>query len=120
MADKSAVSRPPAVGRSLQGDGRSYTTVLLVNNIHCSSCVAYVKEVLSDVSSIENVDVSILTQEVRVRHGPTTGASELATVLIHAAFEVHHAATYDSAGSTVADIDTSFWLSSRNSGFPST
>lgn len=95
-------------------------TVLLVNNIHCSSCVTYIKEVLSDVPGIENVDVSVLTQEVRVHHGPMTGASDLAMALIHAAFEVHNATTYDSVGSTVADIDTSFWASSRDSRFNST
>lgn len=94
-------------------DKGTLTTVLLVNNVHCASCVAYVEEVLSGMPSIKSVDVSILTHEVRVRHGPTTGASNLATALLHAAFEVHNATTYDQEGHLVADIDTSLWETPR-------
>ncbi|KAJ9351102.1 hypothetical protein DTO280E4_8397 [Paecilomyces variotii] len=94
-------------------DKGTLTTVLLVNNVHCASCVAYVEEVLSGMSSIKNVDVSILTHEVRVRHGSTTGASDLPMALIHAAFEVHHATTYDQEGRPISDIDTSDWDTTR-------
>ncbi|KAL1857913.1 hypothetical protein Plec18167_001683 [Paecilomyces lecythidis] len=94
-------------------DAGTLTTVLLVNNVHCASCVAYVEEVLSGMSSIKNVDVSILTHEVRVQHGSATEASDLALALIHAAFEVHHATTYDDEGRPVADIDTSAWDNAR-------
>ena len=85
-------------------------SIFFTSNIHCASCVAYVREVLSEVPAVKDIEVSILTHEVRVRHGQTIAASELATKLIHAAFEVHHFTTYDSKRTIVADHDTTSWL----------
>ncbi|KAL1969596.1 hypothetical protein VTN77DRAFT_8149 [Rasamsonia byssochlamydoides] len=112
LASAETDSRPGGV--SGEGSGGTLTTVLLANNIHCTSCVAFVKEVLAFLPSIEDVDVSIVTQEVRIRHGSELATSDLAAALIDAAFEVHHATTYNEAGSIVAEIDISSWTSYSN------
>ncbi|EED19863.1 copper resistance-associated P-type ATPase, putative [Talaromyces stipitatus ATCC 10500] len=88
-------------------------TVLLATNIHCASCVALVKEVLTFYESITSVDVSVLQQQVRIQHGPGISASDLARTLIDAAFEVQIATTQDEAtGQVLESIDTSSWGSS--------
>ncbi|KAJ5818534.1 hypothetical protein N7474_004125 [Penicillium riverlandense] len=97
--DRRAVDLDPSMCRS----------VFWVSNVHCSSCVSYVIEVLSEIPGVKDIDVSILTHEVRVVHGITTRPSDLATALIQAAFEVHHATTYDERGTIVADLDTATW-----------
>ncbi|CAL5867523.1 uncharacterized protein PFLUO_LOCUS1742 [Penicillium psychrofluorescens] len=84
-------------------------SVFWVSNVHCSSCVSYVTEVLSEIPGVKEIDVSILTHEVRVVHGLTTRPPDLAAALIHAAFEVHHATTYDEQGTVIADLDTATW-----------
>lgn len=89
-------------------------SVFLVSNVHCASCVAYIKEVLSEISAVSGIDVSIFTHEVCVYHGPATGASELAAKLIQAAFEVHYVTTYDPKGIVISELDTTSWLSRKS------
>lgn len=85
-------------------------TVLLATNIHCASCVTFVKETLASRSSIQSVDVTILPQEIRVVHAPELTASELARMLIDAAFEVQLATTRSESGELLEVIDTSSWI----------
>ncbi|KAI9928911.1 hypothetical protein ASPWEDRAFT_37188 [Aspergillus wentii DTO 134E9] len=87
-------------------------STFFVSNIHCSSCVAYITEVLFEIPSVKTVDVSIFTHEVHVRHGAETQASGLAAALIQAAFEVHYVTTYDHKGTIISELDTTSWLSS--------
>lgn len=94
----------------------SLKSIFFVSNVHCASCVAYIEEVLSEISAVSHIDVAILTHEVRVHHSPATDAQELATRLIQAAFEVHHVTTYDSKGDIISDFETTSWLS-RSSMF---
>ena len=101
----------PQIACSHPSDTSSLKSIFFVSNVHCSSCVAYVEEVLSEISAVSRVDVSIFTHEVRVQHGVATNASELATKLIEAAFEVHHVTTYDSKGTIIFDLDTTSWHS---------
>jgi len=90
---------------------RCLRSTFFVSNVHCSSCVAYINEILSDIPAVRGVEVNILTHEVHVRHGMKVGASRLATALIQAAFEVHHVTTYDDIeGSVVSEIDTTSLL----------
>ncbi|KAJ5888162.1 ATPase P-type K/Mg/Cd/Cu/Zn/Na/Ca/Na/H-transporter [Penicillium taxi] len=84
-------------------------SVFWVGNVHCASCVAYVTDVLSEIPSVRDIDVSILTSEVRVTHGISTQPADLVVALIHAAFEVHHITTYDERGNIVAELDTTSW-----------
>lgn len=84
-------------------------SVFWVSNVHCSSCVAYIAEVLSEIPTVTDIDVSILTHEVRVSHSSSAHPADLVVALIHAAFEVYHATTFDEQGNIVSEIDTTSW-----------
>ncbi|PLN76295.1 heavy metal translocatin [Aspergillus taichungensis] len=85
-------------------------SIFFVSNVHCSSCVAYISEVLDEIPGLIELDVSIFTHEVRAVHTVDTKPADLATALIQAAFEVHHVTTYDLQGTIVSDMDTESWL----------
>lgn len=102
----------------MTADATSLKSIFFVSNVHCSSCVAHVEEVLSEISAVSHVDVSIFTHEVRVQHGEAIDASELASTLIGAAFEVHHVTTYDFRGAIISELDTNSWLSHSSMFFP--
>ncbi|EAW21292.1 putative copper resistance-associated P-type ATPase [Aspergillus fischeri NRRL 181] len=87
-------------------DARCLTSVFFVGNVHCSSCVAYITEVLSEEPGVENISVSILTHEVRVLHSLDSKPADLARALLRAAFEVHNVTTYDYDGTVISDLDT--------------
>ncbi|PYH45553.1 putative copper resistance-associated P-type ATPase [Aspergillus saccharolyticus JOP 1030-1] len=89
---------------------RSLRSTFFVSNIHCSSCVAYIDEVLSEIDGVIKVDVSVLTHEVRVMHTAGAEPPDLARALIDASFNVHHFTSYEPKGSVVADFDTTAWL----------
>jgi copper ion binding protein len=84
-------------------------SVFFVNNVHCASCVAYVTEVLSEISTVTGIEVTILTHEVRARHSATVRPTVLVNALIHAAFEVQYVTTFDHRGALVSELDTSAW-----------
>ncbi|PGG98926.1 Cu2+-exporting ATPase [Blastomyces parvus] len=112
MADKKPIQRPPvAANRTslslLPAGSKEITTVLLVNNIHCMSCVAYAKEVLFNIPDVISVDVTILAHKVQVRHGPQVSATALVSALIEAAFEVYHASSRDDSGAEISNVDVS-------------
>lgn len=89
-------------------DNHDYqTTVLLATNIHCTSCVSAVREILRSLfPEIKDVQASILTQEVRVRHRANAVSTlSLARTLVGAGYEVQFARTYDAKGSLLAEID---------------
>ncbi|KAE8148121.1 putative copper resistance-associated P-type ATPase [Aspergillus avenaceus] len=106
MSKTNLVSRAPA-GQ----DSARLKSIFFVSNVHCSSCVAYITEVLSELPDVNGIDVNILTHEVRAWHPAATRPSDLAAALIHAAFEVHHVTTYDDRDTVVSDIATNSWLS---------
>ncbi|EFW20667.1 heavy metal translocating P-type ATPase [Coccidioides posadasii str. Silveira] len=117
MAEKTAATSPPPHFTRPSAPSPSYsrqrllTTILLVNNIHCASCVTYAKEVVSHLPHIAQVDISILKHEVRISHSTKLLASELVDALTDAAFEVFHATTQNEFGIPIddIDIDTSSW-----------
>ncbi|KMU82745.1 hypothetical protein CIHG_00527 [Coccidioides immitis H538.4] len=117
MAERTAAISPPPHFTRPSAPSPSYsrqrllTTILLVNNIHCASCVTYAKEVVSHLPHIAQVDISILKHEVRISHSPKLLASELVDALTDAAFEVFHATTQNEFGIPIndIDIDTSSW-----------
>lgn len=99
-------SFPSTPRMPIQGpDYDTRKSVFWVNNVHCSSCVAYVTGVLSEIPSVQDIDVSIFTHEVRVTHGGNAQPTDLAAALAQAAFEVHHVTTYDGRGSVISDLD---------------
>lgn len=81
-------------------------SIFFISNVHCTSCVAFINEILSEFSGVRDVDVSILTSQVCVTHTRETAPVSLATALIQAAFEVHHVTTKDGSGLTVSELDT--------------
>jgi len=82
------------------------TTTVLANNIHCASCVAYIREVLRDLGpSIRNVDISILSHQVKIRHDENLSATVICQSLNDAAFEIYDATTTDSAGAKISQIN---------------
>ncbi|KAJ5103490.1 hypothetical protein N7532_004019 [Penicillium argentinense] len=84
-------------------------SVFWVGNVHCSSCIAYITEILTEIPTVQDIDVSILTHEVRVSHGLSAQPTDIASTLIHAAFEVYHVTTFDEQKGIVSEIDTSSW-----------
>lgn len=116
-----AISKSPPSQSTMPTDAsdlETWTSVFWVNNVHCSSCVAYVTEVLSEIPSVQNIDVSILTHEVRVTHGSSAQPTELLTALIQAAFEVLHVTTYSNRGAIAFELDTTSWDHRGSTFFP--
>ncbi len=80
-------------------------TTVLVNNLHCASCVAYIKEVLRDLTPLVwDVDSNILAHEVRMRHDSKLSTTVICQSLNEAAFEIFDAITTDAAGNKVSEI----------------
>jgi len=101
---------PPCTPKMQQDAELDYRrSVFWVSNVHCSSCVAYVTEVLSEIPTVRDIDVSIITHEVRVTHGVSAQPADLVVALIHAAFEVHHVTTYDERSVIISELDTTSW-----------
>ena len=81
-------------------------TTMLVNNMHCASCVMHIQGILKGFNPVlQEVTVSIVTHEVRIVHPSSIETSSLCQVLADAAFELSSANTADIRGSVVAQID---------------
>ena len=79
---------------------------MLVNNIHCGSCVIHIQGIMKDFNPVLlDVSVSILTHEVRIVHPSSIETSSLCQVLGDTGFELSSASTIDTHGSIVAQID---------------
>ncbi|MCJ1307452.1 hypothetical protein MMC25_001098 [Agyrium rufum] len=79
------------------------TTTLLVNNVHCASCVSYIQTMLHDLDkAIEKVDVSIVSHEVQVQHVESIEPVAICEALADAAFEINSFVSVDSHGNVVA------------------
>ncbi|KAL4817983.1 E1-E2 ATPase-domain-containing protein [Aspergillus spinulosporus] len=88
-----------------------HRSTFFISNVHCTSCIAYINQVLSGTQGIADIDVSIFTHEVHVVHTRETNPLSVAEILADAAFEVHHVTTRNSAGVIIVDSDTA-------TGFP--
>ncbi|RDW86839.1 putative copper resistance-associated P-type ATPase [Aspergillus mulundensis] len=84
----------------------THRSTFFVSNVHCSSCVAYINQVLSGIPGIAGIDVSIFTHEVHVVHTQEIEPWSIVEILTHAAFEVHHVTTRNPAGAIILDLDT--------------
>ncbi|KAL8957016.1 MAG: hypothetical protein Q9183_006167, partial [Haloplaca sp. 2 TL-2023] len=81
-------------------------STILAKNIHCASCIAYIKEVFASFRpKVLNIDISILTQTIEVQHCSSLSAHELCYALTEAAFYVLAASTKDELGRAVEDLD---------------
>ncbi len=82
-----------------------WSTTILIQNIHCASCVSYVQRILGRFSNaVHQLDTSILSHEVRILHESTLSASEICHSLSDAAFEVYSAVTLDETGRKVDEL----------------
>ncbi|MCJ1463593.1 hypothetical protein MMC07_002201 [Pseudocyphellaria aurata] len=85
---------------------RGLVTVVLVNNIHCASCVSSVQDVVTGFgNAVDSVEASILSHEVRIHHAKSLSTSDICLALSSAAFEIHGAVTVDSCGVTIQEFD---------------
>lgn len=92
----------PAAASSTDG----FTTTILVNNIHCPSCVTHIGKVLGQLSiPASRISVSIMSQKVHVQDLPPEAALLLCAALTDAAFAVHNAYTVDKLGKVVSELD---------------
>ncbi|MCJ1286957.1 hypothetical protein MMC26_006304 [Xylographa opegraphella] len=84
----------------------SFATTVLVNNIHCASCVTHIEEVLAAISiPTAKVSISVINQEILVWHASPTDASVICEALLEAAFEVHSVSTVDESGRIVYELN---------------
>lgn len=64
-------------------------TVILVNNLHCPSCVSTIEETLNALQPPPfSVTTSIILQTIKVSHPSTLATARIAQALEHAAFEI--------------------------------
>lgn len=83
-------------------------TTVLVNNIHCASCVLYIQDVLTSLGpAVQRVETSILSHEVRIYHTKSLSTSNICLALSGAAFEIHSATTVDGSGMKLQEFDLS-------------
>lgn len=83
-------------------------TTVLVNNIHCASCVLYIQDVLTSIGpAVQHVETSILSHEVRIYHTKSLSTSDICLALSGAAFEIHSATTVDGSGMRLQEFDLS-------------
>ena len=82
-----------------------FTSVILVNNIHCPSCVSYAENVLRPLSEVVRATISIVNHEIRLEHHRTENAFAAIQELKDAAFEVKHVTTTDIEGKVISDLE---------------
>jgi heavy metal translocating P-type ATPase len=82
-----------------------FASVLLVNNIHCPSCVSYTEDILRPLPNVLNVTVSIVNQEIRLQHYRAETVSSAIQELRNAAFEVKHIKTIDGKGEIISNYE---------------
>ncbi|MCJ1318771.1 hypothetical protein MMC15_004102 [Xylographa vitiligo] len=107
-AHRMKVSEPanPKTAVTLSRANHSFATTVLVNNIHCASCVTHIEEVLAAISiHTSKVSVSLINQEVLVWHASPTDAPAIYQALSEAAFEVHSVSTVNQSGKVVYELN---------------
>lgn len=91
----------------------TFTSTLLVNNIHCPSCVSYAEDILRPLSDITKVTVSIVPQEIQLKHHRAQTALVAARRLGNAAFGIEHIQTSDSDGKIISSHEFRNKVSTR-------
>ena len=87
------------------GQERLWETIILINNIHCASCVTHIRNILASYGDIVRyVEVDSSTNAVRVLHQKSLSTSQLCQTLSNAAFEVYSATTSDESGNKTREV----------------
>src|SRR5437763_9386381 len=64
-------------------------TTVLINNIHCASCLSYIQDVLSTLQPAPlSTTANYVSHEVTIVHSPEHSAYDISLALSDAAFEV--------------------------------
>ncbi|KAE9987526.1 hypothetical protein EG328_002511 [Venturia inaequalis] len=83
-----------------------FASTVLINNLHCASCLDYIQEVLSIFQPAPlPTTVDYVSQEVVVVHSPKISAHEIFRALLDAAFEIQSVQTKDEFGHIVYEQD---------------
>ncbi|KAG4423607.1 hypothetical protein IFR04_003289 [Cadophora malorum] len=90
--------QPPPTGR--------VTTTVLINNIHCASCLSYIQEVLGTLQPAPlSTTANYVSHEVAIVHLPEHSANDISRALSDAAFEVQSVRTEDEFGHLIYEQD---------------
>ncbi|KIV92543.1 hypothetical protein PV10_03832 [Exophiala mesophila] len=82
------------------------TTTVLINNVHCASCLTYIQEVLSTLQPAPlTITANYISHEVTIVHSPDHSATDIARALSDAAFEVQSVQTEDESGHVIYEQD---------------
>ena len=82
------------------------TTTVLINNIHCASCLSYIQEVLGTLQPAPlSTTANYVSHEVTIVHFPEHSAYDISLALSDAAFEVRSLRTEDEFGHIIYEQD---------------
>jgi hypothetical protein len=82
------------------------TTTVLINNIHCASCLSYIEEVLSTLQPAPlSTTANYVSHEVTIIHFPKLSANGISRALSDAAFEIQSVRTEDEFGQIISAQD---------------
>lgn len=82
------------------------TTTVLINNIHCASCLSYIQEVLGTLQPAPLSTVAnYVSHEVTIIHLPELSVNGISRALSDAAFEVQSVRTEDEFGNGIYEQD---------------
>ena len=82
------------------------TTTVLINNIHCASCLSYIQEVLGTLQPAPlSTTANYVSHEVTIVHFPEHSAYDISLALSDAAFEVRNLRTEDEFGHIIYEQD---------------
>jgi Cu+-exporting ATPase len=91
------------------------STTVLINNIHCASCLSYIEEVLSALQPAPlSTTANYVSHEITIVHFPELSANDLSRALSDAAFEIQSVRTEDEFGHITYEQDAVYapqeWL----------
>jgi len=82
------------------------TTTVLINNIHCASCLSYIQEILGTLQPAPLLTTAnYVSHEVAIVHRPEHSANDISRALSDAAFEVQSVRTEDEFGHLIYEQD---------------
>jgi Cu+-exporting ATPase len=82
------------------------TTTVLINNIHCASCLSYIQEVLGTLQPAPlSITANYVSHEIAIIHSPEHSANDISRALSDAAFEVQSVRTEDEFGHIIDGQD---------------
>jgi P-type Cu+ transporter len=82
------------------------TTTVLINNVHCASCLSYIQEVLSTLHPAPlSITANYVSHEVTIVHSPEHSANDISRALSDAAFEIQSVRTEDEFGHIIYESD---------------